>query len=115
MELKKIKLDSHRAVATVSVSQLNLHLLPFYNSPGSAEKAQNKAKAASHTAKLSINQRTRPVCLWSIPVCLICRSELQRVSPSDKLTFLRELRRSFAVLSNRLQLAFRLPAAVEPT
>lgn len=66
-------------------------------------KLRIKQKHKSHTTKLSISQYTHPVCLWSIPVCLICRSKLQQVSPSDKLTFPWERWRSFTVLSDSLQ------------
>lgn len=46
-----------------------------------------KREHKSHTAKLSINQDTSPVCLWSIPVCLICLLRLQRVSPVTNSLF----------------------------
>lgn len=71
--------------------------------PGSIKKLRIKRRHKSYTTKLSINQYVCPVCLWSIPVCLICHYKLQRASLSDKLTFPRKRRGTFSVLYDNPQ------------
>lgn len=66
--------------------QLCRQLLSLWRLPACVGKLGIK----SYTTTLSINLKVRSVYFWSIPVCLICHSELQQASLSDKLTFLRK-------------------------